>query len=191
MQTSFPSLMHWYGLHASYRLGDRSKHAHRPVQTVRARFIIPGFMDLPFESRTVDRLSPGESATFDLSPVFSQNVLELQEDMVRQAQVTVIWSVGSVEQSTSRVGYATIYRNTSLTWDDTRKISSYITPNEATVGDFVPGPERRRTGQGSDSILPQHAAGDQDLRCVGRIRHYIRPESGFTLLKGFGEGGDY
>jgi len=132
----FPSLMHWYSLHAP-AAAKVTNTLSEPVEKVRASFLIPGFMDLPFESRAVARLAPGESATFDLSPVFSQKILELQEDMSVQAQVTVTWSNGGGEQSVSRTGPATIYRNTALTWDDTRKISSYITPNEATVSGFA------------------------------------------------------
>src|SRR5208337_5177418 len=76
----FPSLMHWYGLHAPGAVTVTNSLAV-PVEKVRASLMIPGFMDLPFESRTEARLAPGQSATFSLSPVFSQKVLELQEDM--------------------------------------------------------------------------------------------------------------
>src|SRR5208337_1391862 len=132
----FPSLMHWYGLHAPGQV-TVTNTLDVPVENVRASLLIPGFMELPFESRAETRLAPGQSSTFDLSPVFSQKVLELQEDMAVQAQVTVTWSAGGTEESTSRSGPATIYRNTALTWDDTRKISSYITPNETTVSGFA------------------------------------------------------
>jgi tetratricopeptide (TPR) repeat protein len=57
--------------------------------------------------------------------------------MAVQAEVTLTWSAGGAEQTTARTGSATIYRNTALTWDDTRKISSYITPNESTVSGFA------------------------------------------------------
>ena len=132
----FPSLMHWYGLHAPGSV-TVTNILSEPVEKVRASLFIPGFMDLPFESRTEARLAPGQSVTFDLSPVFTQAVLNLQEDMAVQAKVTLTWSAGGTEQETSRSGPATIYKNTALTWDDTRKISSYITPNEATVSGFA------------------------------------------------------
>ena len=83
-------------------------------------------------------LRPGKSVTFSLSPVFKQEVLATnQEDMAVQTQVTVTWNAGGGEQTTTRGGSTTIYRNTALTWDDTRKISSYITPNETTVSGFA------------------------------------------------------
>ena len=132
----FPSLMHWYGLHAPASV-TVTNTLPVAVEKVRASFRIPGFMDLPFETRTEPRLAPGQSLTFDFFPVFSQKVLELQEDMAVPAEVAVTWSADGVEQTAARSGSATFYRNTALTWDDTRKISSYITPNESTVSGFA------------------------------------------------------
>src|SRR5208283_5022224 len=132
----FPSLMQWYGLHPPGSV-TVTNTLDVPVEKVHASLLIPEFMKVAFESRTETRLAPGQSSAFDLSLVFNQSVLNLQEDMAVQAQVTVTWSSGGAEQSTSRSGPATIYRNTALTWDDTRKISSYITPNEATVSGFA------------------------------------------------------
>jgi len=132
----FPSLMHWYGQHPPGSVTVSNPLAS-PVRKVRASLFIPGFMDLPVDSSVLDTLSPGDSRTFTLAPVFSQKVLELQEDMAVQAQVTVTWTAGGQEQAASRSVPATIYRNTALAWDDTRKISSYITPNESTISGFA------------------------------------------------------
>ncbi len=142
----FPSLMHWYALHPPGTV-TVTNPLSEPVQKVRASLFIPGYMELPWETPSSVDLGPGKSATFTLSPVFKQEVLATnQEDMAVQAQVTVTWSAGAEEQTTSRVGSATIYRNTALWWDDTRKISSYITPNEATVSGFA---ARALSGGGS------------------------------------------
>ena len=48
-----------------------------------------------------------------------------------------VTSIGGVDRTTSTVVTATINRNTALTWDDTRKIAAYITPNEETVSGFA------------------------------------------------------
>jgi hypothetical protein len=132
----FPSLMHWYALHPPAAV-TITNPLSEPAEKVHASLFIPGFMDLPYESAVIARLAPGESAAIALAPAFSQRVLDLQEDMTVQAQVTVTWTAGGDEQTASRTAAATLYRNTALTWDDTRKISSYITPNEATVSGFA------------------------------------------------------
>jgi tetratricopeptide (TPR) repeat protein len=132
----FPSLMQWYASHPPGTV-TVSNPLPDAVDKVRISFFIPQFMDLPVESKSVARLSPGDSISFDLAPAFNQKVLELQEDMTTQVQLTVTWSTGGLEQSLVRTGSATIYRNTALTWTDTRKISSFITPNESTVSGFA------------------------------------------------------
>ncbi len=132
----FPSLMQWYASHPSGAVTVKNPLAVA-VENVRASLFIPGFMELPSDSRTLARLEPAGSASFDLAPVFSQKVLELQEDMTVQAQLVVAWTVNGEEQTASRAAAVTIYRNSALTWDDTRKISSFVTPNEATVNSFA------------------------------------------------------
>jgi hypothetical protein len=107
------------------------------VEGVRASLLIAGFMDLPSETNPVARLAPGQSVTLGITPRFNQKVLELQEDMAIQAQVVVSYLQGGVARTVAQASNATIYRNSALTWDDTRKISSFITPNEQTVNGFA------------------------------------------------------
>jgi tetratricopeptide (TPR) repeat protein len=132
----FPSLMEWYAAHPAGSVTVKNTLTE-PVQNLRASLLIPRFMDLPTQSKAVPRLEPGQSVTLDLSPGFNQKVLELQEDMGIQAQVTVTYTAGALEQTVTQMVGATIYRNTALTWDDTRRISSFITPNEDTVSGFA------------------------------------------------------
>ena len=188
----FPSLMHWYALHPPGTV-TVTNSLPEAARKVRASLFIPGYMELPYETTSPVDLAPGKSATFSLAPVFKQDVLaNNQEDMTVQAQVTVTWTVGAEEQTTSRVGSATIYRNTALTWDDTRKISSYITPNEATVSGFA---ARVLSGgvppDGRSASLPEPAAGHQDLRCRWRLRHHLRAEPRRAVLQGAGKSGDH
>lgn len=74
MANLFPSLMQQYLTHPAGAVAVTNTLAE-PLEKVRARFLIPRFMDLPVESRPVARLQPGESVTFDLAPAFSQKVL--------------------------------------------------------------------------------------------------------------------
>jgi len=132
----FPALMQWYESHPAGSLTVQNPLPNA-VDKVRVTFFIPQFMDLPVESKSMPRLAAGESARFDISPAFNQKILELQEDMATQFQVTVYWSVNGIEQSVVKTGSTTIYRNSALTWDDTRKIGAFITPNEQTISTFA------------------------------------------------------
>lgn len=131
----FPSLMQWYAAHPPGSVTVKNPLAEQ-VQNVRASLFIPRFMDLPAESKPIAGIGPGESVTVPVFPAFNQGVLELQEDMQVQAQVTVSYGTDP-DQSASRTASVTIHRNSALTWDDTRRISSFITPNDDTVSGFA------------------------------------------------------
>lgn len=132
----FPALMQFYQTHP---VGTVSVTNPLPtaVQSVRVSAFIKQFMDLPSESKTLPRLDPGAQATVDLMLRLQPSVLEVQEDTVVQLKVDVTYVMNGSEKTTSTVASVTMNRNTALTWDDTRKIAAYITPNEDTVSGFA------------------------------------------------------
>jgi tetratricopeptide (TPR) repeat protein len=107
------------------------------VDNVRASVMIPRFMDFPAEAPALASLAPGASASFPLTLPLNRSVLELQEDMTVQARIDVTCNTGGSAQTVSRIVPATIHRNTALTWDDTAKIASFVTPNEEVVNGFA------------------------------------------------------
>jgi len=132
----FPSLMQWYAAHPVGTVTVKNTLTQQ-VEKVRATVLIPRLMDFPSETRTLPALAAGASASFDLSLAFNSSILEQEEDMAVQAKIDVTCVADGVEQTVSRVVTATIYRNTALTWDDTAKIASFVTPNEETVSGFA------------------------------------------------------
>jgi hypothetical protein len=143
-------------------------------------------MDIPRESAPLARLAAGQSATMDLSPLFNLKVLGLQEDMAVVARAVVTFMADGREQSVSRTAGTTIYRNTALSWDDTRKISSYITPNETTISGFA---ARALSGAGAREpiSLPKkilQAMRVCDTLGVYGITYVEDPESPFSRALG-------
>jgi hypothetical protein len=144
----FPSLMLHYAAHPAGSVSVRNVSA-APVGNLRTRVMTPRFMDFPAEAPVLGTLAPGASASFPLTLALNRTVLELQEDLVVQASIEVAFSAGGSEQTVARVLPVTIHRNTALTWDDTAKIASFITPNEEVVNGFArralapPGEEKR------------------------------------------------
>lgn len=132
----FPALMQYYLTHPVGTI-TVANQSSAPVEKVRVRAFIPRYMDFPSESRMLARLEPGAQATFDLVVTLKPSVLELQEDMAAQIRLDAVCTTAGAEQSVSQVSTVTINRNTALTWDDTRKIAAYITPNEETVSGFA------------------------------------------------------
>ncbi|HTP58995.1 MAG TPA: hypothetical protein VMM82_08765, partial [Spirochaetia bacterium] len=107
------------------------------VSNIRVSVYIPRFMDFPSAAKPLAQLAPGAQASFDVYPKFQPSILELQEDSVVQARVDAVCTVNGADLPVSTVVSATINRNTALTWDNTRKIAAYITPNEDTVSGFA------------------------------------------------------
>ncbi|MCX7040754.1 MAG: hypothetical protein NT005_16670, partial [Spirochaetes bacterium] len=133
----FPSLMLHYAATPAGAVTVKNPLA-QAAQMVRASVSIPRFMDYPAEAPAVASLAPGASESFALTLPLNRSVLELQEDMTVQAKIDVAWrSQGGAEQTVSRVVTTTIHRNTALTWDDTAKIASFVTPNEEVVNGFA------------------------------------------------------
>ena len=145
-------------------------------------------MDLPSETDPVARLGPGESVTLAITPRFNQKVLELQEDMAIQAKVTVSYQEGGTARTVSQAANATLYRNTALTWEDTRRISSFITPNEQTVDGFA----ARALAGGAPSRLPLSRKIFQAMRIFDALGTYgvvyvEDPDSPFSKALGKAE----
>ena len=133
----YPSLMLHYAATPAGAVTVKNPLA-QAAQKVRASVSIPRFMDFPAEAPAVASLAPGASASFALTLPLNRSVLELQEDMTVQAKIDVAWrSQGGAEQTVSRIVTTTIHRNTALTWDDTAKIASFVTPNEEVVNGFA------------------------------------------------------
>jgi len=132
----FPALMQYYITHpaATVTVTNQSGAA---VSNVRVSAYIPRFMDFPSSAKPLAQLAPGAQASFEINPRFQPSILELQEDSAVQVRIDVVCTVNGADTSVSTVTSATINRNTALTWDDTRKIAAYITPNEDTVSGFA------------------------------------------------------
>lgn len=141
----FPSLMRRYAVTPACSVTVRNS-ASAAITGVRASVTIPRFMDFPSEAPLAASVAPGASATFALTLPLNQSVLELQEDMAVQARIEVTGTADGVEQAVSRVLPVTIHRNTALTWEDTAKIASFVTPNEESVNGFA----RRALAQGEE-----------------------------------------
>ena len=132
----FPALMQFYLTHPAGTVTITNPLA-TPVEKVRVSAFIPRFMDFPSEAKPLPLLSAGARASFDVNLKLQPSILDLQEDEAVQVRIDAVCSIGGVDRTTSTVVTATINRNTALTWDDTRKIAAYITPNEETVSGFA------------------------------------------------------
>ncbi|TVQ38510.1 MAG: hypothetical protein EA384_09040 [Spirochaetaceae bacterium] len=138
------------------------------------------------------RLAPGESAALPLYVLLSPEALLLQEDIPVAMRIVLNYVVDGVEQSTAVTHVVTMRRNTSLYWDDSGKLASFITPNDTIVSDFALRAARLPAVQTADdepaavllSAGALRAARIVDALGVFGINYVEDPDSPFTEVFG-------
>jgi tetratricopeptide (TPR) repeat protein len=94
-------------------------------------------MDFPTELPVGASLKPGQNLEVPVTAQFNQEALQIEENLPIQAQFTLKWESGGQTQSVQKNIAATLYRRTALTWDNSGKLASFMTPNEETVNAFA------------------------------------------------------
>jgi len=135
IQNIFPSLMQYY---REYPVGyvTIKNTLDVDITSLTVRLFIKKYMDFPSETEPVGRVKPGESVRIDLKVFLNSSVFELQEDLPVQVQIDISYFTGDSGQKVSKNVNSTIYRRTALSWDDSGKLASFITPNEGIVSTF-------------------------------------------------------
>jgi len=135
VQDLFPSLLHIYRRSPPAAVTVRNTTS-RELRDMKASIFIKRLMDFPQSAPTLPRLTGGDSATFDLPVVFNPAVLELQEDLPVQALIKISCLAETGPQTVEETRSLTVRRRTALVWDDSARLSSFITPNEGIVNRF-------------------------------------------------------
>lgn len=128
----FPSLMQVYLSKSPGTMTVKNTLAE-PLQGLRVDFFLPPYMDSPAQGTEVPPLAPGGSAVLSVPVALNPKALELEEDSLLEAQMTVRYSTSQGPQAFSVTRPVTLYRRTAITWDVTAKLAAFITPNEQTV----------------------------------------------------------
>lgn len=132
----FPALLATYSTNPAGTITVRNATDHA-VTNVRGTFYIPRFMDFPAPLPSIALLEDGETATIPIYAALNASILDIEEDLPVQTSVTLAWEVNGEAYDLERNPSTTIYRRTALTWDDSGKLASFITPNEETVSAFA------------------------------------------------------
>ncbi|MCK5200634.1 MAG: hypothetical protein KAR21_19900, partial [Spirochaetales bacterium] len=135
VENLFPSLMQNYQHTPVGNLKLRNIEKGN-IENLKVSLFIKQFMDFPIFSDKVAILNPSETVVIDLNLLFNQEVLKLEEDLKVQVKLDISWSYGGKSLSTQETTIVTLYRRTAMQWDDSGKLSSFITPNESIVEQF-------------------------------------------------------
>ncbi|NCN04984.1 MAG: hypothetical protein GW949_05085 [Spirochaetales bacterium] len=136
LESIFPSLM---GVYQSQPLGtiEITNTLDVPVQNVQAEVRFSTYMDAPRVAEGPGTLGPGERASIPLFIALNERTLELDENLPVLTVVEVRYQIADEEHRVSRNTGTTILRRTALSWDDSRKIMPFVTPNESLISTFA------------------------------------------------------
>jgi tetratricopeptide (TPR) repeat protein/DNA-binding beta-propeller fold protein YncE len=106
-----------------------------PYENVKVTFKLKDYMDFGFDTE-IKRLEPKQTVDIPLIATLNNRVLEVTEDTPIQAE----FALNYYENGEARTGTLTkplrLYSRNAITWDDTRKISNFITYKDEPIKNF-------------------------------------------------------
>ncbi|MCQ2610849.1 MAG: hypothetical protein MJ169_03790 [Treponema sp.] len=132
----FPALQNVYGSKpcGTITLKNTSKEK---IKNVRVQCFAKKIMDFPSDSKSIAVLKPQESCTINLNVYLNDSVFNQNEDTIIQMQYTILWEQNNTPQSISFARPVTLYKKSTISWNDTAMLSCFIMPNDPTVSKFV------------------------------------------------------
>jgi tetratricopeptide (TPR) repeat protein len=149
MDNLFPSLMQFYRRHPVGHISVRNT-LDRNISNLMATVNIRKYMDFPAETEAVQILRPDEQVNLDVYLLMNEHIFGVQENLPLQARVELSYNAGNTLRQSHTVELL-LYRRTAISWDDSAKLASFITPHEGIVTEFshrvagtTPGAEQFR-----------------------------------------------
>ena len=130
----FPSLMQYYRNHPAGFVAVKNTTKH-VISDVKATVSIAKYMDYPVETDTVRTLNPGEEARLDVHVLLNEQIFTVQENLPIQVRVEISYTMAD-RITQSQTEDVLLYRRTAISWDDSSKLSAFITPHEGIVTEF-------------------------------------------------------
>ncbi len=131
----FPSLMQYYQ-HTPVGNIKLKNTGSEDINNFKVSLFIKQFMDYPVFTEKVSTIKPLETIKLDLDILFNQEVLKLEEDLKVQVKLDLSWTYQNKSLNSEETIIVTLYRRSAMQWDDSGKLSSFITPNENIVEQF-------------------------------------------------------
>jgi tetratricopeptide (TPR) repeat protein len=131
----FPSLMQYYQ-HSPVGSIKIKNTGSEEIKNLKVSLFIKQFMDYPVFSEKIPTINPMETRDLDLDLLFNQDVLKLEEDLKIQVKLEISGTYMNKILNTEEIVIVTLYRRSAMQWDDSGKLSSFITPNESVVEQF-------------------------------------------------------
>ena len=104
-----------------------------PTEKILVEFYVERYMDNPMEAGPTFTLQPGEEKQIDLFGLFTEDLMEITEGTKASALIRITYLFNGQEKSLEVTPVMTFYNRNALTWDDDRKIASFITAKDTEI----------------------------------------------------------
>ncbi len=94
------------------------------------------FMDYPTESKTYKSIGEDAVVDLDLFAVFNNKIITVTEDTPISAVIRINYSIDNREYSVTKTVSFKLYNRNAMTWDNQKKLGSFITPRDPSVRIF-------------------------------------------------------
>jgi len=109
----------------------------RPIDELEVSFFQKGYMDSPTTSAKIERLNPGERREVPLLALFSDEVFRTEGVTPLSAEVIATYKrQGRPAEQRQAVSFD-LYDKKAMTWDDERKVSALITPEDSALKNYA------------------------------------------------------
>jgi len=107
-----------------------------PVTDIEVSFFQAGFMDTPTKAASLDSIEAGGTVDIDILAIYNQQVFTTEGITPLTGEIIVEYkNNGRIANQRFSVSYD-LYDKESLTWDDDRKVSAFITPADSALRNY-------------------------------------------------------
>ena len=104
-----------------------------PAENIQVEFFVERYMDNPMKAGSSFTLHQGEEKLVNLYGLFTEDLLEITEGTKASARIQITYLQKGDEKSLELTPVLEFYNRNALSWDDDRKIASFITAKDPEI----------------------------------------------------------
>ena len=109
----------------------------KAAEDIGVQIFVERYMDNPMEVGSTFTLLPGEEKIIDLYALFTDDLMDVTEGTKASAKITLSYTMKGKNKTKSYTPVIEIYNRNALSWDDDRKIASFITAKDPEILGFA------------------------------------------------------
>ena len=127
-----------YGYYADNSIGTvKVKNTgNRVEKNINVKFFLERYMDNPMDVGEPFALNAGEEKEIELYALFNEDLMEITEGTKASAKISITKTIGEKELSKDYTGVLDFYNRNALSWNDDRRIASFMTAKDPEIMNF-------------------------------------------------------